>query len=286
MWYNAYMNLYITIEEASELLSVSQETIKRYIEKGDLPIYKLERSVRLLPDDVISLMRQQIMLTPGVRAAVRSAVPDSENVDMWRIQIQFVDKDGAVIGFGKTHDCHIFTVWVAGDYLKDIEGMEVSQKNAERVGLAQAAEVFDSTIDSNGDRSLNRINTQEFALAFGRKKEGTPYSAIEVGNNIIRFATEGFVMPGVIAGSILVLSVENEGSKTYIAFAESLLNAFTNERQGASRLVRDALDTTIELLRDNTVFDSTHKTFERYGQDFVERTDPEWKAEWLLKYFA
>ena len=46
------MSTYLTIQEAKDLLRVSERTVRRWISKGELPAFKMGRSVRIREEDI------------------------------------------------------------------------------------------------------------------------------------------------------------------------------------------------------------------------------------------
>lgn len=49
---------YITIDDAAEILSLDEKTIRRYIASGDLAGYRIgPRALRVTLDDVLALVR-------------------------------------------------------------------------------------------------------------------------------------------------------------------------------------------------------------------------------------
>lgn len=51
-----YLGRYLNVDEAAKYLALSKETIKKYVQAGKLPNYKLDRAIRFRTDDLDDLM--------------------------------------------------------------------------------------------------------------------------------------------------------------------------------------------------------------------------------------
>lgn len=171
------MDKYLTIEQAADYLQVSEDTIKRYVEEGKLPFYKLDRALRFLFEDLDAIMsrNREILLTKGLRAAITNAHQLQEGVGAWRIILQFVDTtdmDRRVHTFGTNNRHFEYDVEVTEEYLEDIEHLSANVSNAEKFALKYIKDRFDETRDKNGDRSIRRINENVVWCAAGRCRRG------------------------------------------------------------------------------------------------------------------
>lgn len=175
------MEKYLTIEQAAEYLSVSVDTIKRYVEKGELPTYKLDRALRFKTDDLEKLVTRgfEVLLTRGLRAAVRHVVPVAEGAESWRVILEFLDtrnENRKVIPFGKHttigayySEYHVF---VTGEFLEDIAKLPPTSEGAEKYALRYIKERFEETADKKGDRDITRIEEMRVACYDGKCHRG------------------------------------------------------------------------------------------------------------------
>lgn len=278
------MQNYLTIEEGAKYLGVSVETIKRYIEKGELQVYKLERALRVSTENLDALLNLQVLLTSGVRAIVKHSHQTAPSSDAWRITVSFADtsEKKAIIPFGKSKHTEYF-VWVTAEYLEDHARLPATIKGAEKFALSLVQELFEETRDENGDRSLEKIKYDKTSAAYGMLQHGADLtSPISYKNYTIRFTTEGFanMLPNVFGKVVVFLVSGNKDNKTsYMAFAQSGLNQITGDTEDAGHLIVRALDIIKARIDKNNVEDKKVYTYEYKFHQFDEVKTPEWWKE-------
>lgn len=165
------MTKYLSIEEAANYLAVTEETIKRYVELGQLPTYKLDRALRFKTDDLDNLLTYGVTLAPRVRAVVSHIAPVKEGVEAWRVIIKVHDvssKVGGVIPFGGEVKKTEYVVWVTAEYLEDVAKFPGDIRGAEKFALKWIRDRFEETKDQNGDRSIERITENGVRCEQGR----------------------------------------------------------------------------------------------------------------------
>ena len=171
------MEKYLTLEQAADYLGVSTETIKRYVEKGQLPVYKLDRALRFLFRDLDALLTRnlEVLLTTGVRAAVKNSHQAQEGVGAWRIIIKFMDtttKDRLTLSFGPEGKFTEYYVWVTEEYLEDFAKQTPDVSGAEKFSLRYIQDRFEETKDKNGDRDIEKITENTVLCASGKCVRG------------------------------------------------------------------------------------------------------------------
>lgn len=170
------MNKYLTLEEAAEYLRVSSDTIKRYVEKGELPVYKLDRSVRFKTEDIDNLVRRsfEVLLVPGLRAMVSHSVQIQEGVGAWRVIVKFRDTTGKAltVAFGPKRNFTEYYVSVTEEYLEDHARLCSDVKGAEKFALRYITKRFEETKDNQGERTIERINENSVVCYQGQCRRG------------------------------------------------------------------------------------------------------------------
>ena len=171
------MDKFLTIDEAAEYLSVSVDTIKRYVDKGELPKYNLDRALRFKLNDLDTLVSRtfEVLLTPGLRAGVTHVVQTGLGMDVWRVIVQFRDttKEKRLIStFGPKQAFTEYHVYVTDVYLEDHAKLPPSPQGAEKFALRYIKERFDETADENGDRDITKIQEMQVACIKGECKRG------------------------------------------------------------------------------------------------------------------
>lgn len=170
------MDKFFTVDEAAEYLSVSVDTIKRYVEKGELPTYKLDRALRFRADDLDALVSRsfEVLLTRGLRAGVSHVVQTAPGVDTWRVIVRFFDtsQDRVVSTFGPKNAFSDYHVYVTDQYLEDFANLPATPKGAEKFALRYIKERFDETANENGDRDITKITEMQVACYKGKCRRG------------------------------------------------------------------------------------------------------------------
>jgi excisionase family DNA binding protein len=54
---NKPMTVLLTVNEAARLEHVSPRTVRRQIESGELPYYRIGRAIRISPEDLTSFLK-------------------------------------------------------------------------------------------------------------------------------------------------------------------------------------------------------------------------------------
>lgn len=164
---------YLTLEQAANYLNVTEDTVKRYVDCGELPVYKLKRAVRFKREDIDELVIKQfeVLLTPGLRAAISHSCPIKEGADSWRILVVFYDTRGRerkLIPFGSRVKETEYRVFVTGEYLEDQERLPNNIYGAEKFALRFIKKRFEETRDKKGERDINRITEGEVFCIHGK----------------------------------------------------------------------------------------------------------------------
>lgn len=167
------MDRYLSIPEAAEYLGVTEETIKRYISQGELPTYSFNRLIRIKQGDIDSLITKsfEILLTPGLRAAVSHVCPIREGSDAWRVMVRFVDTNiggRPVVPFGLKVQTTEYKVYVTGEYLEDIARLPATVTGAEKFALRYIKDRFERTKNNEGDRDIKLISESEIFCYDGK----------------------------------------------------------------------------------------------------------------------
>lgn len=171
------MEKYLTLEQAADYLGVSPETIKRYVERGQLPVYKLDRALRFRFEDLDALLTKnlEVLLTRGLRANARHSTQAQEGVGAWRVIIKFIDtttKDRLIIPFGPDGKFTEYYVWITEEYLEDFAKQSPDISGAEKFALQYIQERFEETKDKNGDRDIKKITENTVLCASGKCVRG------------------------------------------------------------------------------------------------------------------
>lgn len=171
--YAKYMEKYLTSEQAAEYLSVSIDTIKRYVEKGELPTYKLDRALRFKVDDLDALVSRSlgVLLTRGLRARIRHVVKTTLGSTTWRVIVRFHDttkESKPVVAFGPHHQFVEYKLYVTEEYLEDHAILPPTPEGAEKFALRFIKQRFDKTADGNGERDITRIEEDSTVCQKGR----------------------------------------------------------------------------------------------------------------------
>lgn len=167
------MQNYLTLEQAADYLRVSTDTIKRYVEKGQLPVYKLERALRFKFEDLDQLLARnlEIILTSGLRAVVSHSVQEQQGVGAWRVIVKFQDTTGkgrVTVPYGHDHKFVEYYIHITEEYLEDFARLPGSINGAEKFALQYILKRFNETIDKNGDRDITRITEDTVWCANGK----------------------------------------------------------------------------------------------------------------------
>ncbi len=176
------MQKYLTLDEAAVYLGVSPETVKRYVEKGELHTYTLERAVRFRFEDLDALVSRnlEVLLTKGLRAVVTHAHQAAQGVDVWRIIVSFYDttgKERLVIPFGPENKFTEYYVWVTYEYLEDFAHLPGSEQGAEKFALRYIQNRFEETKDEKGIREITRISENKVYCNAGQCMKGQEWTA-------------------------------------------------------------------------------------------------------------
>lgn len=67
--------MYYTIQEVSNLFKISTKTIRRWIDKGDLPIIKIGRAIRISQDEVDKIKTCGLKISSAHKNKVSSYYP-------------------------------------------------------------------------------------------------------------------------------------------------------------------------------------------------------------------
>ncbi len=167
------MENYLSLDESANYLGVSVETIKRYIEKGTLPFYKLERSIRFKREDLDKILSKnfEVLLTRGLRAAVRHSCACAEGMDAWRVIIVFqniIDGKRFVVPFGPEHKFTEYYVWITGEYLEDFARLSPDIYGAEKFALKYIKDRFEETKNESGERFIDKIIENKVCCSEGK----------------------------------------------------------------------------------------------------------------------
>ena len=277
------MSNYFSIEEAATYLGVSSETIKRYIEKGEIPVYKLERALRVKSEDLDALLNMQVILTTGLRAVVKHSAAVSQGSDTWRVIVSFEDttkERKLVVPFGKNYQFTDYTVWVTAEYLEDHARLPAAIKGAEKFALRHVQEEFEKTKDTNGDRNITRIEYNSVVASYGMLRHNAHInSPIVYKEYSIRFTTEGFadMAPNVFGEAVVFyVNCEKAAKESYFAFAQSHLNEFTGDTESASAMIKKALNIIKAKIDNNALEDKKAYTYEYKFHQFTEKQNPGW----------
>lgn len=153
---------YLTLNQAADYLGVSEDTIRRYVDRGELPTYKLDRTLRFRFEDLDQLVTKsfEVLLTPGLRAAISHSVQAQKGRDLWRVIICFNNTRGEtrlVVPFGSKVKHTEYYVWVTEEYLEDHARLPGNIYGAEKFALRYIKQRFEATKDENGDRDIEKI---------------------------------------------------------------------------------------------------------------------------------
>lgn len=177
------MQKYLTIEEASQYLGVSTETIKRYIEKGELPAYKLDRAIRFIADDLDNLFSLGVTLTSGLRAVIEHSCQIAQGIDAWRVIISFEnirEEKRLIVPFGHKNEHTEYYAWVTQEYLEDHARLPGNVKGAERFALRYMVERFEETRDEKGNRDITKISENSVKCVGGKCERGDNLTLLAV----------------------------------------------------------------------------------------------------------
>jgi len=175
------MQKYLTLYEAAAYLGVSPETVKRYVEKGELHTYTLERAVRFRVEDLDTLVSRnlEVLLTKGLRAVVTYDHQTAQGVDVWRVIINFIDttgKERLVVPFGHANKFIEYYVWVSYEYLEDFVHLPGSIQSAEKFALKFILNRFEETKDEHEMRDITRISENKVYCSSGQCLKGQEWT--------------------------------------------------------------------------------------------------------------
>jgi len=178
-------NTYLTLEQAADYLGVSEDTVKRYVDRGELPQYKLDRALRFRFDDLDELLFRlfEVLLIPGLRAAVKHSVQAQEGIGAWRIKVSFYNTKGdkrLVVPFGARGEYTEYFVWVTEEYLDDHAHLPATIIGAEKFALRYIRERFNETKDRGGNPDIRRINENNVVCAAGKCLRGNDLTLHDV----------------------------------------------------------------------------------------------------------
>ena len=271
------MKKYLTIEEASIYLGVSTETIKRYIEKGELPVYKLERAIRVLSDDLDNLFKMQIVLAPGLRAVVKHSCPIVFGSESWRVIISFYDITKGnilLIPFGPNHKYTEYYVEATSEYLEDIAKLSANIKGAEKFALKHIQEEFNKTKDDTGDRDITRIKNNRVAAAYNILRYNVSINPpITYKDYSIQSITEGFINlePNTYGKAVVLLVSNKKANKTCrMAFAQSGLSRMSQGTEKEGDLIVKAIELIKKKIDYDEIEDKKNYTFDYEFHDYHE----------------
>ncbi len=178
---------YLTLDQAAEYLGVSQDTIRRYVDKGELPAYKLDRASRFRIEDLDGLVTKsfEALLVPGLRVAISHSVSTGEGVGAWRVILRFYDTTGPkrlTNPFGLERQHTEYYVWVSEEYLEDFAKLPANIYGAEKFALQYIKNRFEETKNEYGERDITRITENSAVAATGKLIRGNSLSLQEVLN--------------------------------------------------------------------------------------------------------
>ena len=175
------MQKYLTLDEAAAYLGVSQETVKRYVEKGELHTYTLERAVRFRFEDLDALVSRnlEVLLTKGLRAVVTHAHQAAQGVEVWRVIVNFIDttgKERLVVPFGPGNKFTEYYVWVTYEYLEDFAHLAGNIQCAEKFALKFIQNRFEETNEEHAMRDITRISENKVYCNAGQCMTGQEWT--------------------------------------------------------------------------------------------------------------